>query len=87
MKKFDVTELNYGTFDELIEQVKDVHMMDLKRRFKSEWDLVEGDPYLVTDEADYYLTEIGIRNYFPIVAKVVTDEYDFVDELTFALGW
>lgn len=86
MKKFDVTELNYGTFDELVEQVKDVHMMDLKRRFKSEWDLVEGDPYLVTYEAHYYLTEIGIRNYFPIVAKVVEVGDGFL-ETSFALGW
>ena len=86
MKKFDVTELNYGTFDELVEQIKDVHMMDLKRRFHP-MDLVEGDPYLVDGNVHYYLTEIGIRNYFPIVAKVIENENGSYSLPLFALGW
>lgn len=88
MKKFDVTELNYTEdWNELVKQVKEAHMMDITKRFKSYHDLIEGDPYLIDGYTEYYLTEIGIRNYFPIVVKVSDNGYGYCGKIEFALGW
>lgn len=86
MKKFDVTELNYVSFKEMVEQVKEVHNMDITKRFKTIMDLVDGDPYLVDGKYQYFVTEIGFRNYFPIVAKIEECD-DFCGIVGFALGW
>lgn len=87
MKKFDVTELNYTEdWTEFVGQVMEAHMMDIRKRFKTIYDLIEGDPYLIDGTTQYFLTEIGIRNYFPIVVKTV-EHADYNEIVGFALGW
>ena len=73
MAVFDPSKLSYTTdWNELVELIKNKHMVDISKRFKNEWDLVTGDPYFyeADDTIEYFITEVGRRNYFPIVAKV-----------------
>lgn len=91
MRRFDPVELTYtADWKQFVEMVKDLHMIDLSRRVKDKWDLVQGDSLLFEDDdtIEYFITEIGFRNYFPVVVKVkYREEYSDYEILGYAVGW